>query len=106
MVTFSEIESLKIHSIQELENWLELNCTTSKSIWLIFPKKSAGANFSMTEIIDVLLCFGWIDSLPRKVDENYTSVRISPRNPKSYWSKVNKDKVIKLLAENKIKPNG
>jgi len=53
-----------------------------------------------------LLCYGWIDSLPRKVNENYTSIRISPRNLKSNWSKINKDKIYILEAKKLIHPNG
>lgn len=97
--------SLKIEKLEELNHWLEKNYDSKDSVWLIFPKKSAGG-FAWSEIVDVLLCYGWIDSLPRKVDENYTSIRISPRNPKSNWSKINKDKVATLESKNMIRPNG
>lgn len=97
---------LKIEKLEELKNWLEKNYASKDSIWLIFPKKTAGANFAWSNIVDVLLSYGWIDSVRRKVDEKYTSIRISPRNPKSNWSKINKDKVAILEAENLIHPNG
>lgn len=97
---------LKIKKLEELTNWLEKNYATKESLWLVFPKKSAGANFAWSEIVDVLLCYGWIDSVTRKVDENYTSIRISPRNPKSNWSRINKAKVSVLESKNLIHPNG
>jgi uncharacterized protein YdeI (YjbR/CyaY-like superfamily) len=97
---------LKIHTLDELRSWLESNCTTSQSTWLIFPKKTAGVYFAWSEIVDVLLCYGWIDSLPRKVDDKYTSIRISPRNPKSNWSKINKDKIAKLESLGMMQRNG
>jgi uncharacterized protein YdeI (YjbR/CyaY-like superfamily) len=100
------MQELKIETLEDLRNWLEINYLHTQSIWLVFPKKSAGGNFAWSEIVDVLLCYGWIDSLPRKVDENYTSIRISPRNPKSFWSKINKDKVAILGAKKLIHPNG
>ncbi|MEI6729529.1 MAG: hypothetical protein WCK98_07875 [bacterium] len=100
------MHSLKIEKLEELKNWLEKNYSAKESVWLIFPKKSAGANFAWSEIVNVLLCYGWIDSLPRKVDENYTSIRISPRNPKSNWSKINKEKVTLFESKNMIHPNG
>jgi len=97
---------LKIDKLEDLKNWLEKNYGSKDSVWLVFPKKSAGSLFAWTEIVDVLLCYGWIDSLPRKVDEKYTSIRISPRSPKSNWSKINKDKVALLQSKNLIHPNG
>jgi uncharacterized protein YdeI (YjbR/CyaY-like superfamily) len=100
------MSELKIHTLSELRSWLESNCETAQSIWLIFPKKNDGVDFAWSEIVDVLLCFGWIDSLPRKVDEQYTSIRISPRNPKSNWSKVNKDKIARLESQGLMHPNG
>jgi uncharacterized protein YdeI (YjbR/CyaY-like superfamily) len=99
-------KSFKIENLEELKNWLEENYNSKDSIWLVFPKKTSGANFAWSEIVDVLLCYGWIDSVARKVDENYTSIRISPRNQKSFWSKINKDKVAILEAKKLIHPNG
>lgn len=98
--------SLRITSILELNNWLKQNYTHTESVWLEFKKKSAGGDFAMNEIIDELLCWGWIDSLPRKVDDVWTSVRISPRNPKSRWSRVNKNKIAELEKQNRIQPSG
>jgi uncharacterized protein YdeI (YjbR/CyaY-like superfamily) len=100
------MSELKIHSISELRSWLESNCTTGQTAWLIFPKKTSGADFAWSEIVDVLLCFGWIDSVGRKVDDQYTSLRISPRNPKSNWSRVNKEKIAKLESNGLMHPNG
>jgi uncharacterized protein YdeI (YjbR/CyaY-like superfamily) len=97
---------LKIEKLEELKNWLEKNYDSKDSVWLIFPKKSAGANFAWSQIVDVLLCYGWIDSVGRKIDEQYTSLRISPRNPKSSWSKINKDKVVILESKKLIHANG
>jgi uncharacterized protein YdeI (YjbR/CyaY-like superfamily) len=100
------MSELKIRSLSELRSWLESSCTTGQTMWLIFPKKTAGVDFAWSEIVDVLLCYGWIDSVGRKVDDQYTSLRISPRNPKSNWSKVNKDKIARLESLGLMKPNG
>jgi uncharacterized protein YdeI (YjbR/CyaY-like superfamily) len=97
---------LKIHSLAELQIWLQSNCETAGTTWLVFPKKTAGVDFAWSEIVDILLCYGWIDSVGRKVDNAYTSLRISPRNPKSNWSRINKDKIAKLEAQNLVHPNG
>jgi uncharacterized protein YdeI (YjbR/CyaY-like superfamily) len=52
------MQELKIEQLEELKNWLEKNYDTKESVWLIFPKKSTGANFAWSEIVDVLLCYG------------------------------------------------
>jgi uncharacterized protein YdeI (YjbR/CyaY-like superfamily) len=100
------MHELKINTLDELQSWLESSCETAASIWLIFPKKTAGVDFTWSEIVDVLLCYGWIDSLPRKVDQQYTSIRISPRSSKSNWSKVNKDKIARLESQGLMHSNG
>jgi uncharacterized protein YdeI (YjbR/CyaY-like superfamily) len=100
------MSELKINSLGELRTWLEVNCTTGQTTWLIFPKKTSGVDFAWSEIVDVLLCYGWIDSVGRKVDDKYTSLRISPRNPKSNWSKVNKNKIARLESLGLIHING
>jgi uncharacterized protein YdeI (YjbR/CyaY-like superfamily) len=58
------------------------------------------------EAVDEALCFGWIDSLPNKRDENSYYQFFSKRNPKSNWSKVNKEKVAKLIAQGLMQPAG
>ena len=55
-----------------------------------------------TELIDEGLCFGWIDRRPRKLDEDRTMLRFSPRSSDNAWSKVNKEKTAQLTAENRM----
>jgi uncharacterized protein YdeI (YjbR/CyaY-like superfamily) len=100
------MQILRINQLQELKVWLELNYDSKETIWLEFPKKSAGADFAWSEIVDVLLCYGWIDSVGRKVDETFTSLRISPRNPKSNWSRINKDKIAVLVSKKLMHSKG
>ena len=97
---------LRIQKLEELKGWLESNYASTESIWLIFPKKTAVADFAWSQIVDVLICNVWIDSVGRKIDENYTGLRISPRNPKSNWSMINKNKVDDLHSKGLIHPNG
>jgi uncharacterized protein YdeI (YjbR/CyaY-like superfamily) len=97
---------LKINSLDELSTWLKTNGQSAGTTWLIFPKKTIKTDFAWSEIVDVLLAWGWIDSVGRKIDDQYTSLRISPRNPKSNWSKINKDKVAILQQKDLIQPQG
>jgi uncharacterized protein YdeI (YjbR/CyaY-like superfamily) len=57
-------------------------------------------------VVDEALCFGWIDSLPRRLDADRSMLLLSPRKPGSGWSKVNKDKVARLTADGRMAPAG
>ena len=88
---------------QEWRNWLKENHLEKQSIWLIYYKKSTGKkNLAWSEAVDQALCFGWIDSTARPIDEHTYMQFFTKRKPKSPWSKINKEKVTRLLAENLI----
>lgn len=92
---------------KEWRKWLETNHLTKDYILLIIYKK--GTNIPSVyypESVDEALCFGWIDSQPAKRDDKSYFVYFSKRNPKSNWSLINKQKVEKLLKENKLTENG
>lgn len=98
---------LLIKSIDELRAWLRNNVQRSSSIWLVTYKKHvADWHVSYKNVVDVLLCFGWIDSLPRKLDEDRSKVRISPRSPKSNWSAINKRNVERLTQAGLMEEQG
>ncbi len=98
--------TLTITTIQQLRDWLETHHNDKEGVWLVFPKKTTKTDFSWGEIVDELLCYGWIDSVGKKVDETWTSLKITPRSPKSYWSRINKDKIAKLTEARLMHPNG
>ncbi|MGB3800273.1 MAG: YdeI/OmpD-associated family protein [Lewinella sp.] len=100
-------DQLQIESTQDLRQWLAANHATAGSIWLIRYRKTAGdRHVSWSELVDELLCYGWVDSLPRKLDAERTMIRISPRNPKSNWSGINKEKIKRLREEGRMTPAG
>ncbi len=87
--------------------WLEEHHQTVKSVWLIIYRKESGVpSVYYPEAVDEALCFGWVDSKPNKRDEQSFFQFFSKRNPKSNWSKLNKDKVARLLEAGKISPAG
>jgi uncharacterized protein YdeI (YjbR/CyaY-like superfamily) len=101
------MESVQVKTIAELESWLDEYHDKSGSVWLVYPKPISGlGDLTYSSLVDVLLCYGWIDSLPRKVDSKRTSIRISPRNPKSNWSGVNKEKITRLKKAGRLRPAG
>lgn len=96
-----------VKSVEDLEKWLDKNWSQQESVWLVHYKfASKLSNLTRDNLVDTLLCYGWIDSVPGKVDEVRTKIRISPRRPKSIWSKINVGKVKRLIRERKMKDSG
>ncbi len=94
-------------SIEDLRTWLEHHHAASGSVWLVRWKAGSGRKVvPYADIVDELLCFGWIDSVPRKLDEHRFLTLISPRSPASNWSGVNKRKVERLEREGRLRPAG
>lgn len=101
------MKTVFVESKRELWDWLKKNHTQKESVWLEHYKFSTRkTDLTRDDLVDYLLCFGWIDSLPGKADELRTKIRISPRNPKSSWSRINLEKVKSLIKENKMQKSG
>ena len=92
---------------QDWRNWLELNHNKEEAVWLIFyRKKSPNYNLSWSDSVDEALCFGWIDSVKKTIDNEKYKQYFSKRKVKSNWSKINKDKVKLLIEQGLMKENG
>ncbi len=77
--------------------WLEKNHTTEKELWIGFYKKDSNKKgITYKEAVDEALCFGWIDGIRKKVNEESYTNRFTPRKPKSNWSVVNSKRVQEL----------
>jgi len=98
---------LHVESKEEWRAWLEENHETKKGVWLVNYKKQTGARaISWSEAVDEALCFGWIDSTARTLDEQRYAQFFTRRKPTSTWSKINKEKVKVLTAQGLIRPAG
>ena len=95
-----EIETFCPASQQDWRRWLQENHVAKISVWLVyFKKKSNVPTVTYTEAVDQALCFGWIDSTRKSVDD-YTFVQFfCKRKSNSVWSKINKAKVLRLIEE-------
>ncbi|MCU0322205.1 MAG: YdeI/OmpD-associated family protein [Chitinophagaceae bacterium] len=94
------IETFCPKSRQEWRNWLQLNHATKQSIWLIYYKKKSNIpSISYSDAVDEALCFGWIDSKSKSLDEETFMQFFCKRKVTSVWSKVNKAKVERLIQE-------
>ncbi len=91
----------------EWRRWLKRNSARSQEIWLVFYKKASGKpTVSYDHAVEEALCFGWIDGVIKKQDEECYAQRFTPRKPKSAWSKSNIERVERLIAEGKMTPAG
>jgi uncharacterized protein YdeI (YjbR/CyaY-like superfamily) len=87
--------------------WLAQHHATSAQIWLVLGKKDSGVQtVTLEEATEEALCFGWVDSILKRIDDRTHALRFSPRRPKSIWSQSNKDRVQRLIAQGKMTPAG
>lgn len=92
---------------EDWRNWLKKNHLIEDSIWLIVYKKgSPNPNLSWSEAVDEALCFGWIDSTKKSIDDEKYMQYFCKRKPKSNWSKINKDKVKTLIEQGLMEEAG
>ena len=92
---------------EDWRNWLSKNHSNKTAVWLIFyKKKSPNYNLSWSESVDEALCFGWIDSTKRAIDNNQYKQYFSKRKAKSNWSRINKDKVKNLIEKGLMREAG
>ena len=98
---------VQVESREEWRAWLDANHEGAESIWLVTFKKASGKLYvSYDAVVEEAICFGWIDSLRHKLDDERTMLLLSPRRPGSAWSKVNKDRVERMNAAGKMHPAG
>ncbi len=89
------------------EAWLERNADTADEVWIRMAKKSSGIpSLDWAGAVECVLCFGWIDSVMRRIDDQFHVQRFTPRRPRSNWSKANRVKVEKLIADGRMRPRG
>lgn len=92
---------------KEFVEWLEINHHKTSELWVgYFKKKANKTSLTWSESVDCALSFGWIDGLRKTVDEERYKIRFTPRKPTSVWSKVNVDKVEKLIERQQMRPEG
>jgi uncharacterized protein YdeI (YjbR/CyaY-like superfamily) len=102
-----ELSVLPFASREAWEAWLEVNHGSSQGLWLKIAKKGSGIRtVTYAEAVDAALCYGWIDGQRARFDDEYFLQRFTPRRAKSRWSKVNRDKVAKLIEADRMKPAG
>lgn len=100
-------EQVEVRSRQELRSWLGAHHATSPGIWLVtYKKRSGGPHVPYDAVVEEALCVGWVDSRPRKVDDDRSSLLLTPRRPTSRWSAANKARIARLEASGLLLPAG
>ena len=89
------------------KEWLEKNHETEEVLWLGYYKKATNIpSITWPESVDEALCYGWIDGLRKRIDDQAYMIRFTPRKPNSHWSKVNIERVKELKKEGRMKKSG
>lgn len=102
-----EIKQLRVRSIQGWQQWLNEHHRKEEGVWLVFRKKGTGpVPFDYAMALDEALCYGWVDSLLRTLDEKEYMRKFTPRKETSYWSELNKKRVTRLIGEGRMMPAG
>ncbi len=102
----NKLKTVYVASRNDWRAWLEKHFDTEKEIWLVYPKKSSGKpRILYNDAVEEALCFGWIDSTVKSIDEENNVQRFSPRNLQSHFSQANKERLKWLLKENMLHPS-
>jgi uncharacterized protein YdeI (YjbR/CyaY-like superfamily) len=98
--SITDIEVFYPKTMDAWHKWLAKHHASAKGVWLVcYNKRSGIKSLTWSESVDVALCYGWIDSKKIKIDEHTTHQFFCKRKPKSTWSRINKHKVERLIAE-------
>ena len=98
---------LRFASSAEWEEWLEANHDRSEGVWIEIAKKDAGIeSVRYPEVLEIALCFGWIDGRREALDERWFLQRFTLRRPRSRWSRINRETAERLIAEGRMRPAG
>lgn len=94
-------------SSQKLRQWLQRNHASARELWVGLYKKDSGKpSITWPELVDQLLCFGWIDGMRKSVDGDSYTNRVTPRKPGSTWSAVNTKRAQELIELGLMQPAG
>ncbi len=100
-------KTLYVTNRKDWRSWLVKNHDKEKEIWLVYYRKSSGkARIPYNDAVEEALCYGWIDSILKKVDEDSFAQRFTPRRPTSILSQLNKERIHKMIEEGKMTDKG
>lgn len=102
-----ELMTLQVRSRRQWRAWLSTHHTSSSGIWLVFYKQRTGLkSMPYEDAVREALCFGWIDSLIKRLDDNRYAIKVTPRKPASKWSELNRKRWEELKVAGLLTPAG
>jgi uncharacterized protein YdeI (YjbR/CyaY-like superfamily) len=105
MSTSEKLPTLPFATAPLWEQWLSEYHTKLRGVWIKVAKKTSGiVSVTHEEALDVALCYGWIDGLRNRCDDQYFLQKFTPRQPKSHWSMRNIANVARLMNEGRMQP--
>jgi uncharacterized protein YdeI (YjbR/CyaY-like superfamily) len=103
----TDLPVLRFRTQQDFEDWLEKEHRTAPGAYVTISKKGApDPTLAQAEMIESLLCFGWIDGRVQRLDDHHFLTRVTPRRPKSVWSQKNVEWVGRLIEAGRMRPAG
>jgi uncharacterized protein YdeI (YjbR/CyaY-like superfamily) len=101
------LKTFQAKTLAEWRRWLSRHHAAESEVWLIFPKSHSGEpSVSYQDALDEALCFGWVDSLIKRLDAERYARKFTPRKPDSRWSAVNRRHYARLKAAGRLRPSG
>lgn len=98
---------LHFESKEDWHDWLQQHHSDEKEIWIVFFKKHTNKKgMAYSDAVEEALCFGWIDSIIQRIDDEKYAQKFTPRKPRSKWSSLNIKRVIRLMKQNRMKEAG
>lgn len=98
--------SFKAANRDEWRGWLEQNGRSANEVWLILDNRPEVPCISYLDAVEEALCFGWIDSIQKRVSDFERAQRFSPRKPRSKWTELNKERARRLIRLGKMTESG
>jgi uncharacterized protein YdeI (YjbR/CyaY-like superfamily) len=101
------MKTLYVTNRLDLRAWLEKNHSSEGEVWLIYYKKHTGEpTISYEDAVEEAICFGWIDTTVRRLDDERYAQKFTPRRPKSKWNKRNIQRARKMIREGRMTESG
>jgi len=101
------VKTFVAQTADQWRKWLDEHHDSESEVWLIFYKVHTGVgSIAYLDALDQALCFGWVDSLVKRLDESRYVIKFTPRKADSRWSTINRKRYAALKASGRLKPSG
>ena len=101
------MKTLRVETLDQWRDWLDEHHASESEVWLVFYKQHTRvASIGYGDALDEALCFGWVDSLVKRLDDRRYAIKFTPRRPDSRWSARNTERYGALEAGGRLKPAG